>query len=71
MSRVGIEDELPEWRKAKRSIANGDCVEIAPIGGGIAVRDSKAPAGLVLRYSADAWKAFVSGVGQGNFDLLP
>lgn len=68
MSRVKIESELPAWRKAKRSIGNGDCVEIAPVGGNIAVRDSKDPAGPVLRYSADAWKMFLAEAGQGDFD---
>ena len=67
MYRVAIESELPEWRKAKRSIGNGDCVEIAPVGGSIAVRDSKDPAGPVLRYSADAWRAFLSEAGRGVF----
>jgi hypothetical protein len=68
MSRVKIEGGLPAWRKAKRSIGNGDCVEIAPVSGNIAVRDSKDPAGPVLRYSADAWKMFLSEAGQGDFD---
>ena len=68
MSRVKIESELPAGRKAKRSIGNGDCVEIAPVGGNIAVRDSKDPAGPVLRYSADAWKMFLSKAGQRDFD---
>jgi Domain of unknown function (DUF397) len=68
VSRVIIESEIPQWRKATRSIGNGDCVEIAPVSGTIAVRDSKDPAGPVLRYSADAWKAFLSEAGQGDFD---
>ena len=51
-------------------LGNGDCVEIAPVSGTIAVRDSKDPAGPVLRYSADAWKAFLSEAGQGDFDQV-
>ena len=67
VSRITTETEVPEWRKAMRSIGNGDCVEIAPVGGTIAVRDSKDPAGPVLRYSTAAWKAFLSEAGQGVF----
>jgi hypothetical protein len=70
VSRVIIADEVPQWRKATRSIGNGDCVEIAPVSGTIVVRDSKDPAGPVLRYSADAWKAFLSEAGQGDFDRV-
>lgn len=70
MSRIIVENEVPEWRKAKRSIANGDCVEIGPVGGTIAVRDSKDPSGPVLRYSPGAWKAFLSEAGQGDFDQV-
>lgn len=70
VSRVIVESEVPQWRKATRSIANGDCVEIAPVSGTIAVRDSKDPAGPVLRYSAGAWKAFLSEAGQGDFDQV-
>jgi hypothetical protein len=50
------------WRKASRSIANGDCVETASKQGEILVRDSKAPAGLALRYSASAWRSFVRDI---------
>lgn len=70
MSCMRIEGELPGWRKAKRSIGNGDCVEIAPVRGSIAVRDSKDPSGPVLRYSADTWRVFLSEAEQGDFDRL-
>lgn len=68
MSTEGVETGLLDWRKATRSIGNGDCVEVAPANGQIAVRDSKDPAGPMLRYSAGNWQSFLSAARQGNFD---
>ncbi|MEU7858010.1 MULTISPECIES: DUF397 domain-containing protein [Nonomuraea] len=58
------------WRKSRFSNASGDCVEVATLpGGGAAVRDSKDPQGLHLRFSASEWVAFVDGAKAGEFDL--
>jgi hypothetical protein len=51
-----------DWRKSSYSGGQGNCVEVAPLRDGIAVRDSKNPGGPVLRFSADAWQAFVSNI---------
>jgi len=56
------------WRKALRSTGNGACVEVAPAGGLIAVRDSKDPDGPILRYTQAEWDAFLHGVKHGEFD---
>lgn len=53
-------DENAEWRKATYSIGNGECVEVALLAGGVAVRDSGDPHGLVLRYSAESWRSFIA-----------
>jgi hypothetical protein len=45
-----------------------DCVEVADLDDGTAVRDSKDPAGAVLTFTAAAWSAFMDGVGAGEFD---
>ncbi|GGS52633.1 DUF397 domain-containing protein [Actinokineospora fastidiosa] len=37
-----------DWRKSSRSGAVGNCVELAPLDGGTAVRDSKCPTGPAL-----------------------
>jgi Domain of unknown function (DUF397) len=49
-------------------MANGNCVEVRPVNGGIAVRDSKNPGGYVLAYSAPSWRAFTLAARQGRFD---
>jgi Domain of unknown function (DUF397) len=58
------------WRKATYSIANGDCAEVASVAGGVVVRDTKDPYELVLRYSSDSWRLFISQARQGNYDAL-
>lgn len=51
------------WRKSTRSGSNGgDCVEAAPTGRTVAVRDSKNPDGAWLRVSPSAWRAFAQRV---------
>jgi hypothetical protein len=47
------------WRKATASLANGECVEVAPVTGRVAVRNSKNPGREVLLYSAGAWRSFL------------
>jgi hypothetical protein len=54
------------WRKSSYSGGQGNCVQVAPLRDGIAVRDSKNPSGPVLRFSADAWQAFVNDVKAGR-----
>ena len=58
------------WRKARRSVADGACVELAPINGMVAMRDSKDPDGPVLTYTAAEWHAFLRGAKAGEFDDL-
>jgi len=56
------------WRKSTYS-ANGACVEVAFVGGRIALRDSKDRRGPVLSFTVSEWAAFLSGVRDGQFDF--
>lgn len=50
------------WRKASYSVGNGECVEVAPVGGTVLVRDSKNASGAVLGCPAGAWRAFLARI---------
>ena len=57
-----------EWRKSRYS--GGNCVEVAGnLPGVVAVRDSKAPGGPELAFTAAEWAAFTARVKNGEFDL--
>jgi hypothetical protein len=58
------------WRKARRSMNNGNCAEVAVENGIVALRDSKDPQGPVLRYSASSWGSFLAAARIGSFDKL-
>jgi Domain of unknown function (DUF397) len=60
------------WVKSSLSFSNGNCVEVAPLpaGEGVAVRNSRQPAGPVLFFTPAEWDAFVGGAHKGEFDHL-
>ena len=65
-----MSQEVFAWRKASASGSTG-CIEVAPLpDGGIAVRDSKKPAGPVLSFNRHEWLSFLAGVTDGEFDEL-
>ncbi|MFJ2911899.1 DUF397 domain-containing protein [Streptomyces sp. NPDC087228] len=57
---------LAGWRRSSYSGgANGECLEVADGYAHIPVRDSKAPGGPALVFSADGWSSFVAAVKDG------
>ncbi|MCX4969999.1 MULTISPECIES: DUF397 domain-containing protein [unclassified Streptomyces] len=59
------------WQKSSFSGAdnNQDCIELAPVDGGIRMRESDDP-DVVVTTSVAKLRAFVLGVKAGEFDHL-
>jgi hypothetical protein len=55
------------WRKARRSMNNGNCIEVATASGEVTVRDSKDPEGPWLIYPPQSWQAFLKTVKLSDF----
>jgi len=60
------------WRKASRSNGTGgnNCVEVAFLDTGVAVRDSKDRSGPALMFTQAEWTAFVDSAKDGEFDIF-
>lgn len=56
------------WRKSSYSNGQGgNCTEVAAVPGGVAVRDSKFPDGVALKFAAEQWLVFTVGLKVGAF----
>ncbi|MFI0797049.1 DUF397 domain-containing protein [Micromonospora rubida] len=53
------------WRKSSRS-DDGNCVEVAFTDDAVLARDSKEPDGLVLRFSPQRWRSFITDLRAGG-----
>jgi len=60
------------WKKGSRSNGNGgnNCVEVAFLDTGVAVRDSKNQTGPALVFTQAEWAAFVDSTKDGEFDIV-
>ena len=56
------------WRRS-RTCATGECVEVAPLAGEVAVRNSRSP-DVVLTFTKTEWREFLRGAKAGDFDDL-
>lgn len=55
------------WVKSSGSgPTGGNCVEVAALGGRVAIRDSRHPAGPALVFPVVAWDAFVAAAKNGQ-----
>ena len=71
MATFSHQDDDPPlaWRTARRS--NGtNCVEVAQVPDGVALRNSRTPDGPVIVYTAAEFAAFLDGARRGEFDDL-
>ncbi|MFF8095214.1 DUF397 domain-containing protein [Streptomyces sp. NPDC016675] len=58
------------WMKSRHSNAEGNCVEVALVDGGVAMRNSRDPDGPALVYTPGEVAAFLAGAKEGEFDHL-
>jgi hypothetical protein len=57
-----------DWRVSSWCAA-GDCVAVGRLPDGqVLLKDTKDPDGPQLRFDADEWRAFLSGIRAGEFD---
>ena len=63
-----IDLSAARWIKSSRSSSTGQCIEVAAILPGVAVRDSKNPGGPALLLDPAAFAAFTSAVKTGHLE---
>jgi hypothetical protein len=56
MTIVDFRDRGISWRKSRRSVGDGECIEVSTALGQVSIRDSKDPDGPALSYPADAFR---------------
>jgi hypothetical protein len=54
------------WRRSSYSAGEGNCVEMATLTGGVAIRDSKDTGRMSLRFGVEGWAAFCRSVNSAE-----
>ena len=57
------------WRKPRRSMNGGNCVEAAADLTGVMIRDSANRGAATIRCSSQAWCTFLDRARNGDFDV--
>jgi Domain of unknown function (DUF397) len=70
MTPMNVDVRDAAWRKSRRSVNNGACVEVALAREGIMVRDSVDPAGSMVQYTPHIWRSFIAATKLGSHDVL-
>ena len=69
---MDVDPDGATWRKSTYSNGSGgNCVEIADLPNGRAVRDSKHPEGPILVFTRQGWRAFVQAIQAGELRAEP
>ncbi|RAY10638.1 DUF397 domain-containing protein [Actinomadura craniellae] len=55
------------WRKSSHSTSQGECVELAPLPPGVAIRDSKNPDGPKIVLAGSAFMNLLTRVKRDEF----
>jgi hypothetical protein len=68
MKPEDLEDRATAWRKSRRSVHNGACIEVAQAASAqaVMVRDSVDPSGPQVRYPQRAWQSFIADAKRGT-----
>jgi Domain of unknown function (DUF397) len=69
MSLMDVDMSGADWRKSRRSVNNGACVEVASARAAVMVRDSVDPSGPMIQYPARSWQAFIAATKTSGRDF--
>ncbi|WP_179893148.1 MULTISPECIES: DUF397 domain-containing protein [Streptomyces] len=67
---VASEVEGVRWVKARSSQGDGNCVELARLDSGVAIRNSRFPSSGALLYTPEEVQHFIGAAKRGEFDHL-
>lgn len=59
----------PNWRKSSRSNGQGECVELANLGSGVGIRDSKNPTSPHLSVTRQGLSSLLDSIKAGSLDF--